>query len=43
MTIINTSIITLKLVAIMTVELRLASVIPLVGMTVGRPVVLVTK
>ena len=43
MTIINTSIITLKLVAIMTVELLLASVIPLVDMTVGRPVVLVTK
>ena len=43
MTIINTSIITLKLVAIMTVELLSASVIQLVGMTVGRTVVLVTK
>ena len=41
-TIINTSIITLKLVAIMIVVLLSASGIPL-GMTVGRPVVLVTK
>ena len=32
-TIVNTSIITLKLVAIKTVELLLASLIPLVGMT----------
>ena len=43
MTIINTSIITLTLVATMTVELLSASVIQLVGMTIGRPVVLVTK
>ena len=43
MTITNTSIITLKLVAIKTVELFSASVIQLVGMTVERPVVLVTK
>ena len=43
MTITNTSIITLKLVAIMIVELLSASVIPLVDMTVGTPVVLVTK
>ena len=39
--IINTSIITLKLVAIKTVELFSASIIQLVGMTVERPVVLV--
>ena len=43
MTIINTSIIILKLVVIMTVDLFSASVIQLVGMTVERPVVLVTK
>ena len=43
MTIINTSIITLKLVTIKTVELFSASVIQLVGLTVERPVVLVTK
>ena len=43
MTIINTSIITHKLVAIKTVELFSASGIQLVGMTVERPVVLVTK
>ena len=42
-TIINTSIITLKLVAIMIVVLLSASGIPLVDMTVVRPVVLVTK
>ena len=43
MIIINTSIIPLKLVAIMTVELFSASIIQLVGMTVEKPVVLVTK
>ena len=43
MTIINTSIITFKLVAIMTVELLSASVIPLVGVTVVRLVVLVAR
>ena len=43
MTIINTSIITLTLVATMTVELLSASVMQLVGMTIRRPVVLVTK
>ena len=43
MTITKTSIITLKLVAIMIVELLSASVVPLVDMTVGRPVVLATK
>ena len=42
MTIINSSM-TLRLVAIMTVELFSASVIKLVDMTVERPVVLVTK
>ena len=43
MIIINTSIIPLKLIAIMTVELLSASVIPLVGMTVVRLVVLVAR
>ena len=42
-TIINTSIITLELVAIMIVVLLSATGIPLVDMTVVRPVVLVTK
>ena len=41
-TIINTGIITLKLVAIMIVAIVLLSAISLDGVTVGRPVVLVT-
>ena len=43
MIVINTSIITLTLVATMTVDLVSAKVMQLVGMTIGRPVVLVTK
>ena len=41
--IINTSIITLKLVAIMTVDMMIGRPVELVDVIIGRPVELVTK
>ena len=41
--IINTSIITLKLVAIMTVDVMIGRPVELVDVIIGRPVELVTK